>query len=154
MRNKGDISGLVWGTAVGDSLGLPAEGISPAEIKKLGWHDNWKHRFICGRGMLSDDTEHTLMVLEALTAAILGALAGAQLGRSGIPDEWVEPINDWPKGKSFIKAHIQCIHDGRAARSPFFLLQLARNLIFLIIVLLHGLTRLIPFRMRKMLFTD
>ncbi|MBT64112.1 MAG: hypothetical protein CML13_12970 [Puniceicoccaceae bacterium] len=59
MRKHDEVVGLVWGTAVGDSLGLPAEGISPLTIKKLGWHDNWKHRFVCGKGMLSDDTEHT-----------------------------------------------------------------------------------------------
>ncbi|MEM7674220.1 MAG: ADP-ribosylglycohydrolase family protein [Verrucomicrobiota bacterium] len=61
------IEGVIWGTAVGDSLGLPAEGVKPVAIEKLGWRGNWKHRFIFGKGMLSDDTEHTLMVAEALS---------------------------------------------------------------------------------------
>jgi ADP-ribosylglycohydrolase len=87
------------------------------------------------------------------TGAIIGALAGVQFGRSGIPDYWVDPIYDWPRGKSFIENHIQCLQGGTVARSPFFLLQLARNLIFLIIVLLHGLLRLIPCRMRRRFFT-
>ena len=57
--------GLILGTAVGDALGLPAEGLSPETIKKLGW-SNWKHRFVFGKGMVSDDTEHTLFVCQAL----------------------------------------------------------------------------------------
>lgn len=50
---------------MGDALGLPAEGLSPETIKKLGWSD-WKHRFVFGKGMVSDDTEHTLFVCQAL----------------------------------------------------------------------------------------
>jgi len=65
-RNK--LDGILWGTAVGDSLGLPAEGISRAGIEALGWKDNWKQRFIGRRGMLSDDTEHMMMLIEALLA--------------------------------------------------------------------------------------
>ena len=64
LRDK--YAGILWGTAVGDSLGLPAEGISRAKIEALGWKDNWSHRFILKRGMLSDDTEHTMMLTEAL----------------------------------------------------------------------------------------
>ena len=59
------IRGLILGTAVGDALGLPAEGLSPETISKLGW-SNWKHRFVFGKGMVSDDTEHTLFVCQAL----------------------------------------------------------------------------------------
>lgn len=65
-RNKAT-EGTIWGTAIGDSLGLPAEGLKPATIEKLGWRDKWKHRFIFRQSMLSDDTEHTLMVAEALS---------------------------------------------------------------------------------------
>ncbi len=53
------------GTMVGDSLGLPAEGISAKRISNLGW-SNWKQRFIFGKGMLSDDSEHTYMLAESL----------------------------------------------------------------------------------------
>ncbi|WP_309399664.1 ADP-ribosylglycohydrolase family protein [Cerasicoccus maritimus] len=61
------IAGALWGCAVGDSLGLPAEGISRAGIAKRGWTNNWRQRLIFGKGMLSDDTEHTLMVAQALS---------------------------------------------------------------------------------------
>ncbi len=60
------LAGLILGTAVGDALGLPAEGLRPATIKKLRWSDNWRHRLLPGRGMWSDDTEHTIMLGQAL----------------------------------------------------------------------------------------
>lgn len=68
MNRREKYAGILWGTAVGDSLGLPAEGMSRADIVKRGWYNNWKQRLVLGRGMLSDDTEHTLIVVECLTA--------------------------------------------------------------------------------------
>jgi len=63
-RQKQAILGCLLGTAVGDALGLPAERLSRKRVAamKLGAH----HRFIFGRGMFSDDTEHTLMQAAAL----------------------------------------------------------------------------------------
>jgi len=60
------IEGLLLGTAVGDALGLPMEGLKPSTIKKLEWDQTWKQRFFCGYGMWSDDTEHTIMLTQAL----------------------------------------------------------------------------------------
>jgi len=69
--NQADLSnryaGLLVGTAVGDALGLPAEGISRQRIQSC-WHGQWRHRLVFGRGMISDDTEHTLFVAQALLA--------------------------------------------------------------------------------------
>ena len=59
------VEGVLVGTAVGDSLGLPAEGLSPQRIAKNGW-SSWHHRFFVGKGMISDDTEHTLFVAQAI----------------------------------------------------------------------------------------
>src|SRR4051812_14858214 len=60
--------GAILGTAVGDALGLPYENLSKRRgVRLLGEPD--RHRFLCGRGMVSDDTEHTCMVAEALCAA-------------------------------------------------------------------------------------
>ncbi len=58
-------TGLILGTAVGDALGLPAENLSPFRIRKW-WHGQWKMRFLFGAGMVSDDTEHAVMVAQAL----------------------------------------------------------------------------------------
>lgn len=59
--------GVLLGTAVGDALGLPAEGMSRERIQRR-WKGQWQHHFLFGRGMISDDTEHTLMVAQALLA--------------------------------------------------------------------------------------
>lgn len=59
--------GVLIGTAVGDGLGLPAEGMSRQRIQRR-WHGHWRHRFLFGHGMVSDDTEHTLFVAQALLA--------------------------------------------------------------------------------------
>ncbi len=57
--------GILLGTAVGDALGLPAEGLSPARRWRL-MPGPWRHRLVFGRGMVSDDTEHTLFVAQSL----------------------------------------------------------------------------------------
>jgi ADP-ribosylglycohydrolase len=57
--------GLLLGAAVGDALGLPAENLSAEKIRKR-WNGEWKMRFVFGNGMVSDDTEHTLMVAQSL----------------------------------------------------------------------------------------
>lgn len=59
------IQGCLLGTAVGDALGLPFEGMSPQRIKKLKPLP-LRHRFFFNRGMLSDDTEHTCLVTQSL----------------------------------------------------------------------------------------
>lgn len=56
------IIGCLLGTAVGDALGLPYEGLAMRKIKS----PIDRHRFIFGRGMVSDDTEHTCMVAQSL----------------------------------------------------------------------------------------
>lgn len=61
------LSGLLLGTAVGDALGLPAEGLSRRRIERR-WPGPWRHRFLFGRGMCSDDTEHTVFIAQALLA--------------------------------------------------------------------------------------
>lgn len=58
-------AGLLLGTAVGDALGLPAEGLSRGRIQRM-WRGVWRHRFLFGQGMVSDDTEHSLFVAQAL----------------------------------------------------------------------------------------
>ena len=59
------IVGCILGTAVGDAIGLPYEGLSRRRATKLlGPPD--RYRLFFGRGMVSDDTEHTCMVAESL----------------------------------------------------------------------------------------
>ncbi len=56
---------MLFGTAVGDALGLPAENLSPQRIERW-WPGPMRMRFVFGRGMISDDTEHTLLVAQSL----------------------------------------------------------------------------------------
>ncbi|WP_436717363.1 ADP-ribosylglycohydrolase family protein [Roseiconus lacunae] len=66
--NRDAIVGCILGTAVGDALGLPYEGVSPKRASKLlGPPD--RYRFFFRRGMISDDTEHTCMVAQSLIEA-------------------------------------------------------------------------------------
>lgn len=67
MTFREQLTGVLIGTAVGDALGLPAEGLSPERIRRK-WNGIWKHRFFFGHGMCSDDTEHTFFVVQALLA--------------------------------------------------------------------------------------
>ena len=59
------ILGCLIGTAVGDALGLPYEGISPRRAVMM-FGPPTRFRFLFGRGMVSDDTEHTVLVAESL----------------------------------------------------------------------------------------
>lgn len=53
------------GTAVGDSVGLPMEGLSPQRAARLFPNPD-RHNFLFGHGMLSDDTEHACMTAQSL----------------------------------------------------------------------------------------
>lgn len=66
QQRVGALTGVLLGTALGDALGLPAEGLSAKRIAALGWRGHWRHRLILGQGLVSDDTEHTLLVAECL----------------------------------------------------------------------------------------
>ena len=63
--NEKHTTGCLIGTALGDALGLPYEGLTAERAgRMLGAPDRF--RFLPGRGMMSDDTEHSCMVAESL----------------------------------------------------------------------------------------
>lgn len=70
--NRDAIVGSLLGTAVGDALGLPYEGVSKKRAARLLGPAS-RHRFLFGRGMISDDTEHSCMVAQSLIEAHSGA---------------------------------------------------------------------------------
>ncbi len=87
------------------------------------------------------------------TGAIVGGLAGATLGESAIPQEWMDGICEWPRSVNWMRklaARLaQRFSDsndaGPCGPVPLFWPGLLiRNLIFLIIVLTHGFRRLLP----------
>lgn len=65
---QSQIIGSILGTAVGDSIGLPYEGLSRRRASKLLGLPN-QHRLLFGLGMVSDDTEHTCIVAQSLIAS-------------------------------------------------------------------------------------
>jgi ADP-ribosyl-[dinitrogen reductase] hydrolase len=62
MTSRPPIESSLLGTAVGDALGLPYEGLTAERSRKLRGHPN-RFRFLSGRGMVSDDTEHACLKL-------------------------------------------------------------------------------------------
>ena len=59
------IEGCLLGTAAGDALGLPAEGLTPQRQLKL-YPRMDRYQLLGGRGIISDDTEHAVLTLFAL----------------------------------------------------------------------------------------
>lgn len=62
------VVGCILGTAVGDALGLPYEGLGPHRGRRLFGPPDRFH-LLAGRGMVSDDTEHACLVAQALVAS-------------------------------------------------------------------------------------
>lgn len=73
----GRLAEIMLGTAVGDALELPAEGLSPQRRRRM-MPGLWRHRLIFSRGMLSDDTEHTFLVAQSLLGACYGTSEASQ----------------------------------------------------------------------------
>jgi ADP-ribosylglycohydrolase len=67
MVRRDRFRGVFLGTAVGDALGLPTEGLSPGRANAL-FGSGWRHRLVLNRGMISDDTEQTIFVAQSLIA--------------------------------------------------------------------------------------
>lgn len=60
--------GCLLGTAVGDTIGLPAEGLSPERQTRL-FGELKNHRLFFRWGFVSDDTAHAIMTAQALVAS-------------------------------------------------------------------------------------
>lgn len=69
LSRESSLTGLLLGTAVGDSLCLPYEGLSARRAARRLRRLGARHSLCFGHGMLSDDTEHTAMVIEACMAS-------------------------------------------------------------------------------------
>jgi ADP-ribosylglycohydrolase len=84
------------------------------------------------------------------TAAIVGAIVGCGVGRSGIPREWLDGLWEWPRSVDWIARLAGSIENAVKTGSPttppriFPLVGFARNVIFLCVVLGHAARRLFP----------
>lgn len=61
------VRGCLLGTAVGDALGLPYEGLSRRRLARWAPPRLGHALLPSGRGMVSDDTEHTVILARALS---------------------------------------------------------------------------------------
>src|SRR4051794_27585830 len=61
------LEGVLLGTAVGDALGLPLEGLSAKAIARRFAPVN-RYRLVGRTGFVSDDTEQSALVAQALAA--------------------------------------------------------------------------------------
>jgi ADP-ribosylglycohydrolase len=84
------------------------------------------------------------------TAAIVGAMTGARVGKAGIPRAWLDNLWEWPRTTTWmeelgVRLAGRCDGTTSAGAMPLNpLTLLARNVVFMLIVLAHGFRRLLP----------
>jgi ADP-ribosylglycohydrolase len=83
-------------------------------------------------------------------AAIVGALCGCRHGVNAILDHWLHKLWEWPRSRSIMEKIASRLSNERSCVPPlgsvkyFWPAQLLRNLVFLLIILVHGIRRLFP----------
>jgi ADP-ribosylglycohydrolase len=84
------------------------------------------------------------------TGAIVGGIVGAAVGKPAIPPEWLDGIWEWPRTIAWMErlaGQLEMSSDTRQSNRPNRLPiygVIPRNLLFLSIVLAHGLRRIFP----------
>lgn len=84
------------------------------------------------------------------SAAILGGIIGARVGKEGIPAALLERLVEWPRSTTYLSRVARRLAESRALGKPMREVRLflpalwPRNLFFMIVVLLHGFRRLLP----------
>jgi ADP-ribosylglycohydrolase len=84
------------------------------------------------------------------TAAIVGAIAGARAGKTGIPAAWLNNLVEWPRSVSWMEqlaARLAACQSDPGRRRTLWINPISllfRNAFFMAIVLLHGFRRLLP----------
>jgi len=109
---------------------------------------------VCLHAWLSHQDDARKAILEAVrcggdadsTAAIVGGIVGAHVGIDEIPYDWLDKMIEWPRTVAWMK---KCAHEaalGQHLKTPvwFGAATFIRNLFLLLVVLGHGLRRLLP----------
>ena len=84
------------------------------------------------------------------TAAIVGAIIGAGVGRQGIPGEWLTGIAEWPRSVAWManlgESLSRPLEGDQTVRAPSLFVPgvAVRNVAFTTVVLIHALRRLVP----------
>ncbi|OGA45941.1 MAG: dinitrogenase reductase [Betaproteobacteria bacterium RIFCSPLOWO2_12_FULL_62_13] len=126
-----------------------AEGISgymyhtvPAALHVWLSHQSDYHSAVLSMIRLGGDTD--------TTAAIVGAIVGARVGKMGMPAEWLRDLREWPRTSGWIEQlgitlAARCADGCVSGAVPVSIPRLlVRNVLFLVLVLLHGFRRLLP----------
>lgn len=84
------------------------------------------------------------------TAAITGGIVGSVVGKAGIPSPWLDRLCDWPRTVKWMERlgeqlarRLNGMRNERPIRLPVWAVP-PRNMFFLLVVLAHGLRRLLP----------
>lgn len=84
------------------------------------------------------------------TAAIVGGIVGARVGKEGISKDLLENLFEWPRSTKWLENlaielsnSLNSNQPRKAVKLPIYKVLL-RNLFFIIIILLHGIRRLFP----------
>ena len=83
-------------------------------------------------------------------AAIVGSIVGAGVGEEGIPQQWLNGVNDWPRSVGWMRrlaeqlALIEPGGKGGKALKVIYPFVMLRNAFFMIVVILHGVRRGLP----------
>lgn len=83
-------------------------------------------------------------------AAIVGAIVGAAVGKEGVPQDWLHALWEWPRTMAWIErlgeqlARVCADEQPQGALKLPFLPLMGRNFVFAVVVIAHGLRRLLP----------
>ncbi len=84
------------------------------------------------------------------TAAMTGAIVGAGVGQDGIPKRWLDDLIEWPRTVTWMEtlarkaAATSEMPIAAQTHTVSEIQLLARNMAFILLVLLHGFRRLLP----------
>lgn len=108
----------------------------------------------CLHAWLSHQDDYTKAVVTILqcggdadsTAAIVGGIVGARVGKEGILSQWRNAISEWPRSMKWMEKVALQAAQSQPVRTPFWFFPVTtlRNAFLLIIVLLHAVRRTLP----------
>jgi ADP-ribosylglycohydrolase len=84
------------------------------------------------------------------TAAIVGGVLGARVGRGGIPDDWVQSLWEWPRSVRWMTelaqqlAQVVAQNQAQKPLSVSTLAVLPRNIFLFLLALMHVVRRALP----------
>lgn len=141
---RGGESTEAFAQSLGLNRGVSGFVMHTAPVALHAWfrHENDYEAAIAAAVNCGGDTD--------TVAAIVGAIVGARVGEAGIPARWRAGLWEWPRSSTWIVAlgrRLAHSFSGSRRLPPLPLnpaCLLLRNLLFMMVVLLHGFRRLLP----------